>query len=398
MVRNITTLLSIALVCCALPVQAQVASYDGAAMAPQQKPLAGYDNGFVLRSANDDFNLKLYSRIQVQHFYENYRTNTAGTGPDVNTFRLRRARFYFLGKLFKNWEFSTWVSHGTGAAAPSQLFWWADATAHVVPEFNVTFGATSMPMDRLGETSSGKMAFVEAPITVTQVDSAQTTSIARQAFGNPATLGLRLWGDIGKFHYALGVGNAGGDHRVFNTSKQFVYGTRVWVDVVGDPGYDESDFAYSETPGFAIGAGTAWDGVNAADTTINFVTLDSSWTSSGDMMLKWKGLTLLAEAYYRRLKTVTAGLSLTDFGYHSQIGYFVMPKKLEFVGRAAQMYREGPLNNSYEFAGGLNWYIHNQNIRFQLDYSNLRDYSLVGSGGTGGQRTHRVRSMLTLQI
>ena len=39
----------------------------------QDKPLAGYDGGFILRSADDDFRLQIVSRLQFQYFYQDIR-------------------------------------------------------------------------------------------------------------------------------------------------------------------------------------------------------------------------------------------------------------------------------------------------------------------------------------
>ncbi|MBI2344166.1 MAG: hypothetical protein HYV02_07550 [Deltaproteobacteria bacterium] len=373
---------------------AQVASSYNNPVVPEvtQKPLAGYDNGFILRSADEAFALKIAARSQFQHQYRNIRQ--AGQ-VDTNTFVMRRARFYLLGTIFKNFDFSLWLNHGTHPTAPSNTYWWADMTARIVPEFNITAGMTTMPIDRFGETSSGKYAFVEAPITATQEDGIQDRTIARQAFSNPETLGIRLWGDISRFHYILGVGN-GDARQIFNQTRAFAYGARVWVDLIGNPGYDETDFAYTETPGFAIGAGTSFDPQDATDANINNVTLNWAWTSSGDMILKWRGLSLLGEAYFRRAKVTTGNFTLDDFGYRGQVGYFVLPKKLELVARGVQIYREGPDNNVYEFGGGLNWYIEGHNIKLQVDYSRLKDYD--ATIGTGGIATDRFRTMLTFQI
>lgn len=371
-------------------------SYDNPVTAPQEKPLAGYEGGFYLRSADDAFRLQIYSRLQFQYFFQDIRLATA---TDTSTFRMRRARFYLFGTLFKNFSYSLWASHGTGAAAPSNTFWWADMTAHVVPQFNVTAGIITNPLDLQGDGSSGKMAFIEQNLTATQVDGVQNQTIARQAFGNPATLGVRLWGDIGRFHYTVGVGN-GDAQNIFNQTKQPAFGTRVWVDILGkssyEGGFNESDLAYLQSPLFFIGAGSSYDGQDAVDANINNVTVNWAWTSAGSALFQWKGLTLLSEAYFRRLKVATGAFSLDDLGYYMQAGYFVIPKKLEVVGRVAQMFREGPNNNAYEYAGGLNWFINGNNVKWQFDASRLVDFD--ANAGTGGTATMRYRTMLTFQI
>ncbi len=393
MKRRIVALAGLSLLLIMGVAQAQVvSSYQNPITPPAEKPLAGYDGGFVLRSPDDAFRMQIYSRLQTQYFYQDIRQ--AGS-VDTASFRMRRARFYFLGTLFKNFDFSLWASHGTGAAAPNATFWWADMTARIVPQFNVTAGVITLPLDRQGELSSGKYGLIEQPVTATQVDGLQDKTIARQAFSMGTTLGVRLWGDLSRFHYIVGVGN-GDDHRTFNTQREPAYGARFQVDILGKPQYTETDIAYTETPQFAIGAGATFDGHDAVDANINNVTVNWSWTNSADMIFQWRGFTLLGEAYFRRLKVQTGNFTLDDFGYYGHAGYFVIPKKLELAARAAQMFREGPNNNAYEFAGGLNWYIQGNNVKWQFDFSRLVDFD--ATVGTGGLATHRYRTMLTFQI
>lgn len=381
-------------------------SYDEPVMTPvPEKPLAGYDGGFILRSPNDDFSLQIMSRIQFQHLYTDIRQAGA---TDTNTFRLRRARFFLLGKLFERFEFTTFVNHGTSSSStittsnggtlanPNAPFWWGDMTAHIVPEFNMTFGSISLPMDRSGEGSSGKMAFVEPAIVSTQVDGQTNQTISRQAFTAGDTLGIRLWGTLGdRFNYIVGFGN-GDESSFFNATRQFAYGARFSVDILGHPSGDESDLAYSETPQFAMGFGGMYEPQNATDSNINFVTLDWSATGSTDIVFQWRGFTFYAEGYARRLKVATGNFSLDDVGYNGQLGYFVVPKKLELVGRGSQIFREGPDNNAWEFAGGINWYIHGHNVKLQSDFSRIQDYD--ETIGTGGRAANRFRTQLTFQI
>lgn len=388
-------------------------SYDASVV--DVKPLAGYDNGFFLRSADDAFSLGLKTRIQFQHFY----TDVRGGGTDQNSFRLRRARVYFVGKAFENFEFTALVNHSsssnTGATSgvtsasgacgdctvPASLtaptFWWFDVTAHINPAFNITVGQVAMPLDRQGESSSGASAMVEAPITLTQEDGLQNRTIARQAFSNPVTLGLRLWGDVGRFHYILGAGN-GEDYTTFNATRQFAYGARAAVDILGNPGSDESDFAYSETPKWDFGMGSSFDPQNATDPNVAGATHTWSALAAADTMFKWRGFALQAIAYGRKNKlTGTRTGTFDDLGYLAQAGYFVVPKKVEIVLRGSQIYREGPDNNAYEFGGGVNWYIHGHNIKLQTDAIRKVDFDAT-EFTAGGLATHQIRTMLTLSI
>ncbi|MBI4237338.1 MAG: hypothetical protein HY696_02820 [Deltaproteobacteria bacterium] len=374
--------------------------------AAEAKPISGYDgSGFFLRSADDDFSLQIASRLQFQHIYTDVR---AAGAADANTFRMRRARVTILGKLFKNFEFMNLINYGTVAASttavtgggggtvpnPNPPTWLADMTATVIPQFKIQVGTVTLPLSRIGERSSGKQAFVELPITATQVDGGQLGTIARQAFDADTTLGLRLLGDIGKFHYIVGVGN-GEDSNYYNVTRSFSYGGRVWFDILGDSGGNgESDYGYTEEPVLSVGAGSLFDPQDATDSLAR--TLDWSYTGSGDLYFQWRGLTITGEAYLRKIRVIQGSFTLDDFGYYAQAGYFVIPKKLEIVARGAQIFREGPDNNAYEFVGGLNWHLHGNNVKLQADFSRVLDYD--ATIGTGGLATNRFRTMFTFNI
>ena len=55
---------------------------------PKPKPLAGWDNGFILRSADDQFLLRITGQIQTD--YRHYQNDADTT--DLPTFLIRRAR------------------------------------------------------------------------------------------------------------------------------------------------------------------------------------------------------------------------------------------------------------------------------------------------------------------
>lgn len=381
------------------PTPEEATSADSSATAAEAKPLAGYDNGFKLRSADDAFNLQISTRLQFQHLYQDIRSSTA---TDTNSFRMRRARMTLLGKLFEKYSFTFQFGPTSNGAAPAGMFWYADMTATIIPEFQVQVGTLSLPYDRNGETSSGNYAFVEAPITGTQEDGGQNGSIGRQAFSGSQSLGIRLLGDISKFHYIVGVTHGGATTwNEANSGRALAYGARVWYDILGESTGSESDLGYSDAPNLSFGAGAMFDPKDAVE--LNAATglpttrmLNWALNASGDAAFQWHGFTLLTEAYFRKIKVTPGNFTLDDFGYYAQAGYFVVPKKLEFVARGAQIFREGPDNNAYEFAGGLNWYIEGKKVKLQTDFSRLLDYD--ATVGTGGLATNRFRTMLTFQI
>lgn len=357
-------------------------------------PLAGYDNGAFIRTEDGNFQLTINGSFQPRYRYENIKGVK-----DISTFELWRAKIAFTAELFQRFEAKTFIEHRTidiadGANVP---YFWAEGTYKAMPEFNVQFGMITLPLDFQSEVESETLAMTEQPITATQVDGVKSKSIERQSFGLPPTLGLRLLGDVGRFHYIVGVGNGGVDEHHFDpTARDLAFSGRFAVDLLEDPGFEESDLAYSERPKLQIGVGAGYEGKDAVDANINNVTLNWSAVGSAGLSFKWHGLSFVNEWYWRRLRIKTGNFKLDDVGYYAQAGYFVLPKKVEVVGRAVQMFRQGPDNNAYEFGGGINWYIHGNNVKWQTDFSRLLDYDATDNEGRSA--FNRLRTMLSINI
>ncbi|MBI4223531.1 MAG: hypothetical protein HY609_01225, partial [Deltaproteobacteria bacterium] len=87
---------------------------------------------------------------------------------------------------------------------------------------------------------------------------------------------------------------------------------------------------------------------------------------------------------------------LRDTGYYGNAGYFFIPKKLEGMLTVSQLFREGADNNSNEFGGGLNYYIHDNKVKMQFDYTNVLDYDDIA--GLNNATYHRFRLMFSMFI
>ncbi|MBI2091615.1 MAG: hypothetical protein HYT75_01285 [Deltaproteobacteria bacterium] len=397
-------------------VLASIATYNAAraedtaeAAAPADKPTVEYKGGFIIRTPDDKFNLKINGAAHLWHFWESVEG-----GQDTNTFRLRRATFMTTGTFHEKFSvttiFQTTTTGGfdyvkevdaAGVATTEHedrllTYWQTTATLTIMPELVIEGGHVYLPFDRLGETSSGSRLFTELPITATQRDGIKgttTSSIARNPFGTDEDIGIRIGGDISKFNYNIGVVNGTGAHTL-NGNNEFNYGLRLMYNILGAVGYAESDLDWSETPQLAIGTGTIFEDEDAVDANTG-TGLNWAWLASTDIGFKWRGLALNTDLYFRKLKTA-ASLSLDDVGYYIHLGYFVLPKKVEVGARAAQMFREGPDNNSNEFGGVVTWFIKGQNLKLQTDYTNVLDYDAII--GTNNQTRHRIRTALILKF
>jgi hypothetical protein len=59
--------------------------------------------------------------------------------------------------------------------------------------------------------------------------------------------------------------------------------------------------------------------------------------------------------------------SVFEAGYYGQVGYFIIPKRLELVGRAGELLTEGLPNRSEFYSLGANYYLFGHNVKFQGD-------------------------------
>lgn len=96
---------------------------------------------------------------------------------------------------------------------------------------------------------------------------------------------------------------------------------------------------------------------------------------SSDIGMKYKGLWLQAEGYYRILDNFIADgpmplRTLQDKGFYVQGSYMVVPKTIELYGATSKVFSQ--YGNPWEVLGGGNYYpFHNRNFRFNVHVVNV---------------------------
>ena len=161
----------------------------------------------------------------------------------------------------------------------------------------------------------------------------------------------------------------------------------------GDDG--EPDLDWHDQLAWRCGAGTAYTrisevgraeferatvvdaGVPLASILPPGVTTYDVWLSTIDAHLKFRGLSIIADYYWRYL-TQFSGVSvpsLFDHGFNVQSGYFVIPHKLEAMARWSRIVgNSGTLGvsnqSSDQFDAGLGWYFrgHGAKVLFLASY------------------------------
>jgi len=67
-------------------------------------------------------------------------------------------------------------------------------------------------------------------------------------------------------------------------------------------------------------------------------------------------------------------------GAQVQLGYFLIPKKLELAARVGAVWDIGPGSEGvWEYAGGLNYYLQGHNCKLQLDVTKINELPIRGS-------------------
>ena len=103
----------------------------------------------------------------------------------------------------------------------------------------------------------------------------------------------------------------------------------------------------------------------------NLIAKDSTTNVTLDLGFRWDQLTIQGAGYYRRDDFTTPGLSDgNDWGYYSQLGYYLVPGKLELAGRISGVEFDnlnvaGVNRKTTAYTGGLNYYIHGHNLKFR---------------------------------
>ena len=157
------------------------------------------------------------------------------------------------------------------------------------------------------------------------------------------------------------------------------------------------DLPYSEHPKLTVSIGGDYQGPRTDP--YNGAVVRRILTGALSGAFRWRGFSINSEMFGRRtyldsLGTAPFGLlMLDDLGYYVNGGYFIIPNKFEIAAVGAQIFRQGPHNDSYQVGGGLNYYIHGNNAKIQVAYSMRASYNDVTSAEP--VRTHYLGTQLS---
>lgn len=330
------------------------------------EPLAGYDKGFFIRSADELFALKLQGRVQARFTYE-----VVEDGDDASAFEIARARLKGSGHAFsEDIEYMFQFDFGKGNVTLKDFIVDYELGARTY----LRAGQWKRPFSRQQITSSGSLELVDRSIT-------------DKAFGGGRDIGVAIHNDYDAapagIEWVAGVFNGTGDKPVFSgdvvvdpvTGEGEVVGggfsnvpdmlapmivTRLGWNSAAKEGYKEADFK-----GGPLRWGVGASGLVEFDADDDD---DSSVRGEIDYYAKVEGVSTTGGLYVATAQDDTdfADQSYDAVGFHVQGGYMI-DDTFQPVVRLAMVAPDGDDNNTLELAGGLSLYKFEHGFKWQTD-------------------------------
>ena len=339
--------LKAALVAASLTLAAPASADEPAAAPPVAAPPVVWKDGKTTVEL-DGAQLSLSNRIQIR-----FTSTDAETEQRIGSFRLRRARTSLDGWLYKKeLQFELMVDWVDTPLLEDLALNWDVSRRRA---FQVKVGQFKVPFGRQELTSDTAQQFVDRSIVAAEFEKGRDQ-------------GLQLWGLLGKnrIEYRAGVFNGNGRGRSVNDNPSFQYDARVMYQPWGDARYSEGDLESGRRPLLAVAANFETNDARPAATKRTLV--------GGDVAVKYRGVSLMAEGFRRQL-TPAAAASHASNGYHAQLGFFVKPRVLEAALRYASFDPSGRVlgDGRRERGIALSYLWKKHLLKVQTDFRQLLD-------------------------
>ncbi|MBN1846682.1 MAG: hypothetical protein JW810_13435 [Sedimentisphaerales bacterium] len=412
---------------------------------------AGYDKRFFIKSADDQFLLEFDTRLQFRHSYlladeHNKKLNDAGLrvadGVDssANGFELERARLNLTGHLLKNLQYKIQFDFDDDDNDDASLQEYM-VSYSFMPELGVKAGRYKSAFGKQENTSTGRLMLVDR-------------SLANEVFNICRGTGVELFGALPvmdtNLHYRMGMFNGFDDETstaLADNDNNPAVAARLELPLLGATPADfqnESDLMQHENPVLMLGTSFAYANatnedhfagglddnyevlVKNIDGRSDIVEAGGEVTLLGaDASFKYQGLSVLLEGFYQHAdldsgevafendfgvtrnafditgRALLDGYEVDNYGWHAQCGYFLVPKTFELVSRVSGVCVDST-NDSYEYAGGWNWYLAGQDLKISMDVTYIDDLPLVSTGpnfdGVQNNSLLMVRTQLQMQF
>src|SRR3990167_10695373 len=332
-----------------------------------------YAMGF--KSKDDKYSLNLGARMQFRYTFKDNDPDYDGehheSVVDTNNLDIRRARVYFGGNIYSKLVhyYVEFDGDSFNVGVRDFYVYWDP-----INELNAKMGYFKVPFNRQRMASSAKLLL-------------QDRSIASEAFDQDRDYGIDIYGKPfeGHMEYHASVFQGAGEKANENIDNELMYVLSLRYNPFGKYDYyDETDVKYTDTLKATIGASAVF---NAKDRDEKLENTDSI-AGVFDIGVKYKGISWNNEYFVRTEDPESDGDTINSDGFYTQLGYFVLPKKLEVAARYSQLAPNSDVSNDFqeEYTIGVNYYFRAHRSKIQSDIGHY-----VNDGGLDGKDDNRIR-------
>jgi hypothetical protein len=387
----------------------------------------GYDNGFYIKGADEDFLLRIYGFMKVRYTGierqdDNPRLQGRQRQDDISGFQISDFRIYFMGHIHSPKLTYQMVMEGPTRQANEWRTYLAWINYQSTKELQFTAGLVKLPFGRQDPVNKSGIQFIDL-------------ALATEVFKPDRSVGAAIWGDLGtKLMYVVGAFNGVRNHDDVPSLDQldtdFAYAARLVAHVLGQPIRTESDLAYSKDPQFEVGLSFLYDDNNGDRNPGAFYSIPDRIRAGrgiggngmaslvgtdvcefgADAAFRYRGLSITAEYFLRgidgdnprsqwELRTLRHDWTAQQGGY-IQCGYFVVAKKIELAARLGGVWASGD-DNAWEYAFDVNYFPWGTyNVMLQVDFTRIDEATATSSGGNWSQNddVNMLRAQLQIRF
>lgn len=373
------------------------------ALFPCKTALAGEEGGTTVDASKGGFTLKsgdnsvtFGARVQLRATLDDreaFDADTAGTGDGVEdgtatSFDIPRLRLTFKGGMFRPWlkyELQFEMSR-TGGEASSKI---KDAVIEIVgsPLATLKLGQFKVPFSLQELTSSGRLQFVDRAITNAKFAPARDT-------------GLALAGTTSnkRFGYTVGAFNGSGESRQ-QDDEALLWAARVWFDPLGEYKLSESAADGPDRAILHVGFGyRTGEAIRGTATAGIFEDPDDQSAGNVELAFAWKRLFATGEVFVMsdELQNPATAADVDSEGFHAQVGFMAIPKRLELGLRHAAIDPHDDIGDDEvtetRAVAGYYWKGHNLKLQgdagwveFEQGFATLPDIAKRGMPSLGSR-------------
>jgi phosphate-selective porin OprO/OprP len=364
--------------------------------------------GFNFTSADQKFSGSIGASYQVRYTLmdlDDVNNTAAKQAQDSSKFELRRIKLLFNGYAYSpdlTYKLSiNFANIAGGTTSNGGLLEETWVNYRLLDEVQFRFGQDKVQFARQFITPSTAQQFV---------DQSSVTA----AFAPGYDTGLAILGKIagGLINYSIaGLGGVG--QNTYRATTDNAFAARITADPFGYVKYSEADLDNSVKPLWSVGSSfyrnsvnqpsantlesnnlgflksTGWYGIGSPLMTAaqKFSTTEAiDFNTFGvDTVFKWQGLSITGEYFKGFAEGQTTTHSLVAEGFYGQVGYFILPKKVELAYRYSYLDPNQSATKDHwtENAAAVSWYINNHNLKLQADYTNVHKQANIASVNPG---------------